>query len=173
MADCQTTTKKFFAPLTGRDHWHRTLNLSVFEAGDSINQVPDQAEAVFDIRYTEKDDVDDLVRGRRRCVDAGADPWHQQELLYLHAIVLQRQRITGHPNLLTVQVIDHCTGALLAELHDFSSPGQQFVDVYAVFFKSQGGSLNLVEGFFAAVTEGAVTQIVSQANCLRQILISP
>lgn len=61
MADCQTTIKKFFAPLAGGTHWHRTLNLSVFDAGDSINQVPDRAEAVLDIRYTENDDVDDLV----------------------------------------------------------------------------------------------------------------
>jgi len=70
MADCQTTIKGFFAPLTGNDHWHRTMNLSVFEAGDSINQVPDQAEAVFDIRYTEKDDVDDLVQGIRNAVSS-------------------------------------------------------------------------------------------------------
>ncbi len=42
-------------------HWHRTLNWSVVKAGDSVNRVPDRAEAIFDIRYTEADDPDDLV----------------------------------------------------------------------------------------------------------------
>ena len=38
------------------------MNLSIIRAGESINQVPEQAEAIFDIRYTENDDVDDLVQ---------------------------------------------------------------------------------------------------------------
>ena len=42
-------------------HWHRTLNWSVVKAGQSVNQVPDRAEAIFDIRYTEQDDPDALV----------------------------------------------------------------------------------------------------------------
>ncbi len=37
-------------------HWHRTLNFSKIRAGKSFNQVPDKAEAIFDIRYTEDDD---------------------------------------------------------------------------------------------------------------------
>ena len=40
------------------EHWHKTINFSIINAGKSANQVPDLAEAVFDIRYTEKDDVD-------------------------------------------------------------------------------------------------------------------
>ena len=43
------------------DHWHRSLNFGRIQAGKSINQVPDRAEAMFDIRYTEHDDVDQLV----------------------------------------------------------------------------------------------------------------
>ncbi len=46
---------------TAPDHWHRSLNFSRIQAGKSINQVPDRAEAEFDIRYTESDDVDKLV----------------------------------------------------------------------------------------------------------------
>lgn len=38
------------------DHWHRTINFSIIRAGKSFNQVPDRAEAIFDIRFTEKDD---------------------------------------------------------------------------------------------------------------------
>jgi succinyl-diaminopimelate desuccinylase len=44
------------------DHWHRTINFSRIKAGNSINQVPDLAEAMFDIRYTENDDIDTLVK---------------------------------------------------------------------------------------------------------------
>ena len=48
------------------DKWHRTLNLSRIQAGQSINQVPDRAEAEFDIRYTETDDMDKLVEDIRK-----------------------------------------------------------------------------------------------------------
>ncbi len=43
------------------DHWHRTMNVSIIQAGKSFNQVPETAEALFDIRYTESDDIDRLV----------------------------------------------------------------------------------------------------------------
>ncbi len=43
------------------DAWHRTLNFSKVSAGSSFNQVPDRAEAVFDIRYTDADDPDELA----------------------------------------------------------------------------------------------------------------
>lgn len=45
--------------------WHRTLNFSMVSAGASFNQVPDRAEAVFDVRYTEADDPDQLVEHMR------------------------------------------------------------------------------------------------------------
>jgi len=44
------------------DHWHRTSNFSVIHAGKSHNQVPDYAEAFFDIRYTENDNMDELIK---------------------------------------------------------------------------------------------------------------
>jgi succinyl-diaminopimelate desuccinylase len=47
------------------EHWHKTINFSIINAGKSANQVPDLAEAVFDIRYTENDDVDALVKKMR------------------------------------------------------------------------------------------------------------
>jgi succinyl-diaminopimelate desuccinylase len=43
------------------DHWHRTMNFSIIQAGKSFNQVPESAEALFDIRFTESDDIDRLV----------------------------------------------------------------------------------------------------------------
>jgi succinyl-diaminopimelate desuccinylase len=47
------------------EHWHKTINFSIIHSGKSENQVPDLAEAVFDVRYTEKDDVDTLVKQMR------------------------------------------------------------------------------------------------------------
>jgi succinyl-diaminopimelate desuccinylase len=50
---------------TAPGHWHRTLNWSVVQAGQSVNQVPDRAEAIFDIRFTENDDPEALVADLR------------------------------------------------------------------------------------------------------------
>jgi succinyl-diaminopimelate desuccinylase len=60
--------KTFFAG-SAPDHWHRTLNFSMIKAGNVINQVPDYAEALFDIRYTEADDIDSLVKAVRVAID--------------------------------------------------------------------------------------------------------
>jgi succinyl-diaminopimelate desuccinylase len=64
IADYQKV-KSFFL-LSAPDHWHRTLNFSIFQAGKSHNQVPDHAEAVFDIRYTENDDINALIEKIQR-----------------------------------------------------------------------------------------------------------
>ena len=56
---------KAFFDVSAPDHWHRTLNFSMIHAGSVINQVPDYAEALFDIRYTEADDIDALVKAVR------------------------------------------------------------------------------------------------------------
>ena len=50
--------------------WHRTVNLSILHSGrpgtaESFNQVPDYAEAILDVRYTERDDLDALISGLR------------------------------------------------------------------------------------------------------------
>ena len=48
--------------LSAPDHWHRTLNFAWIQAGKVANQVPDHAEALFDIRYTENDDMEALFK---------------------------------------------------------------------------------------------------------------
>jgi succinyl-diaminopimelate desuccinylase len=55
--------KTFFDHATSgdSDHWHRTMNFSIVHAGKSQNQVPDIAEAMFDVRYTETDRIDELI----------------------------------------------------------------------------------------------------------------
>ncbi|BBO69996.1 peptidase M20 [Desulfosarcina alkanivorans] len=67
--DC-LIVKRLFDDQTQPEHWHRTMNLSVIHAGDSVNQVPDRAEATFDIRYTENDDPDDLIGAIRSAVSS-------------------------------------------------------------------------------------------------------
>jgi len=52
------------------EEWHRTMNLGILTAGQSFNQVPDRAEAILDIRYTENDDPDELVRIVRNAIDS-------------------------------------------------------------------------------------------------------
>jgi succinyl-diaminopimelate desuccinylase len=55
---------------SGPDNWHRSVNLSVLHSGrpdqgESFNQVPDHAQAILDVRYTENDDLDALVERLR------------------------------------------------------------------------------------------------------------
>lgn len=57
-----------FFTLERPDHWHRTMNFGTIRAGTSHNQVPEFAEAVFDIRYTEDDDPDWLIDSIRQAV---------------------------------------------------------------------------------------------------------
>jgi len=57
---------KLHFELTAPGHWHRTLNFSRIQAGKATNQVPDYAEALFDIRFTENDDMDAVVDAIRR-----------------------------------------------------------------------------------------------------------
>lgn len=64
MADL-TRLKPLFDPealgYTPRGHWHRTLNIGIIAGGNAVNQVPDEAVAHLDIRYTEHDDVPRLI----------------------------------------------------------------------------------------------------------------
>jgi succinyl-diaminopimelate desuccinylase len=67
LIDDYAEIKRFFEYAPGEDteHWHRTINFSILHAGRSPNQVPDYAEALFDIRYTETDRLDELLEKMR------------------------------------------------------------------------------------------------------------
>ncbi len=49
-------------------HWHRTMNLGLLHAGTAVNQVPAEAVAHLDVRYTEHDDPHHLVAAMRAAV---------------------------------------------------------------------------------------------------------
>ena len=91
MADC-LVVKGFFDGLSEPEHWHRSMNLSIFHAGDSVNQVPDKAEATFDIRYTEHDDVDDLVQRIQTAV-SGKVITEEREPLFVSPESPYRERL--------------------------------------------------------------------------------
>jgi succinyl-diaminopimelate desuccinylase len=59
LIDDYQVLKKYFA-LNAPDFWQRTLNFSRIKGGNATNQVPDTAEALFDIRYTENDDMEKI-----------------------------------------------------------------------------------------------------------------
>lgn len=53
------------------NHWYKTMVLSNLQVGSgSINVVPDRAEALFDIRYTENDDPDAILAGIASSIDS-------------------------------------------------------------------------------------------------------
>jgi succinyl-diaminopimelate desuccinylase len=85
--------------LTADDHWHRTLNFSRIQAGKAANQVPDYAEALFDIRYTENDDLDAMIAAIRREIRGEVDVVEREPLFqggsspYLDRLIA----IAGHP----------------------------------------------------------------------------
>ncbi|WP_373501930.1 M20 family metallopeptidase [Desulfococcus sp.] len=51
-------------------HWHRTLNIGLIAGGSAVNQVPDEAAAHLDIRYTEHDDVPNLIDEMERRIQS-------------------------------------------------------------------------------------------------------
>jgi succinyl-diaminopimelate desuccinylase len=67
MEDYQAIKVFFDLPETP-DHWHRTLNFSIVRAGTCHNQVPDYAEGLLDIRYTEDDPLDELIQRMREAI---------------------------------------------------------------------------------------------------------
>ena len=65
--------QQFFKGLDTPGHWHRTINFSTFKADGPVNQVPGRAEATFDIRYTEQDDMEKIIAQIRAQVSGNLD----------------------------------------------------------------------------------------------------
>lgn len=66
----------------GPDHWHRTMNFGTLRAGTSHNQVPEFAEGIFDIRYTEDDDPDQLIESIRQAVQGDLEVEMKEPLFH-------------------------------------------------------------------------------------------
>ncbi len=105
--DC-LALERFFAVQKGQspqdeaDHWHPTCTVARMEAGKSANQVPDKAHADLDIRYTERDDPDALIKALQAAVtgtltetsprgfpvQAGSSPWLDKLLQHMPGVTL-------------------------------------------------------------------------------------
>lgn len=55
---------------TPEGHWHRSLNIGIIAGGQAVNQVPDEATAHLDIRYTEHDDIPQLLGEMQRRIQS-------------------------------------------------------------------------------------------------------
>jgi succinyl-diaminopimelate desuccinylase len=92
--------KRHFEP-TAPNHWHRTLNFSRIQAGKATNQVPDYAEALFDIRFTEDDDMEAVIAALRSEIKGEIEVVEREPLFrggdspYLDRLLAA----AGHPNL--------------------------------------------------------------------------
>jgi len=60
--------KKMF-PKPSEKKWQATMNLGMIKGGEAYNKVPDQAEMGLDIRYTEKEDVNQLIKKIKKIKD--------------------------------------------------------------------------------------------------------
>ncbi len=66
------------------DHWITTCNIGTIEGGVAVNQVPDLATAHCDVRYTEKDQPDNIIeRAKKLC-----PPEIQIEVMFNEPMVL-------------------------------------------------------------------------------------
>ncbi|MDP2906629.1 MAG: M20/M25/M40 family metallo-hydrolase [Nanoarchaeota archaeon] len=60
--------KKMF-PNPKNNKWMMTMNLGMIKGGHAYNKVPDYAEMGIDIRYTEKDDINKVLKRIRKIKD--------------------------------------------------------------------------------------------------------
>lgn len=95
-------------PDQGGDHWHRSINLGRIQGGASINQVPDAAQAWFNIRYTETDDPKALIAAITDRVSSTVD--------VLSVIPV----FASQPSLITDSLLRLSPGTVLAREHGAS-----------------------------------------------------
>lgn len=58
--------KKLFPKINKNNYWKPTLNLGAIKGGETPNKVPDHAEILLDIRFTEKENAHDLLNKVRK-----------------------------------------------------------------------------------------------------------
>ncbi|MCB9361808.1 M20/M25/M40 family metallo-hydrolase [Candidatus Woesearchaeota archaeon] len=54
--------RSLFVLDANKEHWHKTLNIGSVIGGVSFNQVPDYAEAILDIRYTQDENPNEICK---------------------------------------------------------------------------------------------------------------
>jgi succinyl-diaminopimelate desuccinylase len=72
--------KKVFPNLNNKG-WKITMNLGMIKGGHAYNKVPDHAEMGIDIRYTEKDDIEKVLKKIRKIKDIKIEIAQKQPML--------------------------------------------------------------------------------------------
>ncbi len=67
---------------TSDDYWHKTVNFSIFHAGKAANQVPELAEGILDIRYTENDDLESILEKWKQETESEIEILHWAPLFH-------------------------------------------------------------------------------------------
>jgi len=70
--------KKMFPKNKG---WNITMNLGMLKGGNAYNKVPDYAEMGIDIRYTEKDNIEKILKKIRKIKDIKIEIAQKQPML--------------------------------------------------------------------------------------------
>jgi succinyl-diaminopimelate desuccinylase len=75
LAQAICAVQEIFLPVSKHpnDHWTATLNVGQIRGGLAYNQVPDYAEAVCDIRFTEHDSTEEICERMKQVVPAGVE----------------------------------------------------------------------------------------------------
>jgi len=73
LAQAITVVEQLFTPVDQHpdNHWVTTVNVGTIQGGEATNQVPDQASATLDIRFTEADDPNVLIKKIASVLPAG------------------------------------------------------------------------------------------------------
>ncbi len=108
LADIQAIMGLFEPYPDDPGHWHRTCNVGLISGGRVSNQVPDLAEAILDVRFTENDNPDLLVAEMQAAVQGTLVVEERAQMLV--------SRPSSHLDLL----LECCPGASLEAEHGSS-----------------------------------------------------
>jgi succinyl-diaminopimelate desuccinylase len=61
--------KKVFKPVTSENQWQTTASANIIKAGTVFNRIPDRAELILDVRYTENTNPGELIKTVRNISD--------------------------------------------------------------------------------------------------------
>ncbi len=74
--------REVFPAVRAGDEWHTTMSANIIQAGAVFNRVPDTAEIILDIRYTDKDRPADLMKKLRRLSGLKIEKVNESPLMF-------------------------------------------------------------------------------------------
>jgi succinyl-diaminopimelate desuccinylase len=89
---------KSFFEKESSDHWHKTISFNIIRAGNAFNQVPDTAEGIFDIRFTEDDDLDVLYLSMKNAVSGDLQIVRKEPMFFSGRSPYLKMLLEASPN---------------------------------------------------------------------------